>query len=172
MFLRDQLPQGEIRNQQNFRVAFYVSQNGFLVPFVSFNLAEQTYEFLRAFQECEKHFELGCTNQPSQAVLCIVEDRTLVIEDCGEELTELRPNQFRYLKSMVAYPIKQFGSPLDHSLKACIVVDTNISGHFKRTETLAIESYMEQFGVRLDLEYSVFKLLEAKPAKPPRRTDG
>ena len=164
LFLRDQLPQGEARDRQNFRVAFYISEGGFLKPFASFDLERQAYDFLRAFRDSENHFRLGCVDRPSHAARCIDEDQMLIVEDCPAEVEELHPEQFRYLKSMVAYPIRTFGNAADHQTKACIVVDTNVVGHFKKSQNLEIESYMEQFAVRLDLEFSVYKLLDAKPS--------
>lgn len=172
LFLRDQLPLGEIRDKQNFRVAFYVTEHGFLKPFGAFDLARQSYQFLHTFNEYESHFNLKCINRPSHAVRCIVEDQTLIVEDCSTEIEELHPNQFRYLKSMVAYPIKRFESSSDHGSKACIVVDTDMTGHFKKKEILEIETYMEQFAVRLDLEFSVHKLLAAKSTNPGRGSYG
>jgi len=174
MFLRDQLPRGGIRDEQNFRVACYVAEDDYLKPFAAFDLAKQSNRFLRSFEQSRENFHLRCTDRPSEAVRCVAEERTLIIESCPRSLEELHPGQFRYLKSMVAYPIGSFGSSSEQKRKACIVIDTNIENYFKEADHLTIEAFMKQFAARLDLEYSVLKLLDIKSSvlRPKRKIDG
>ena len=54
-----QLPAGYARSKHNFRVAFYVSAGGTLKPFASFDILNQTANFLRAFREHESRFRGG-----------------------------------------------------------------------------------------------------------------
>jgi len=150
-FLHESLPRCENSERQNFRVGFYVERNGRMEPKESWDHRRKARQFLTSYIRFPDKFNLACENKAAYAVRCIQERKLLIVTNCLEEDACFHVNQENYLRSLIAFPILDF-IDLKQPIAASIVVDTDEEGFFKEEDRSTIESYMEQFALRLDLE--------------------
>lgn len=164
-FLERRMPSDQDTSKQNFRIGFYVQCGDAMEQMDSFDLRRKSRMFLKSYRIAASHYSLQCTKDPSCVVRCVREQKLLVVSDCEKELVQFfHDDQRIYLKSLFAYPIIGFGDHDGPTVAACVVVDTNVAGFFKEEDRDEIETYIEQFAVRLDLEIALLKL-----SNPPRR---
>jgi hypothetical protein len=159
-FLREQLPDTEESQHQNFRIGLYVSKDGSMFPIASFDLKHRDRDPFSSYREFHEHFRLDRADAGSLVVRCVREKRMLIVSDClKEKFVFYREDQKTYLKSIVAFPILLLGGA---DQMAAIVIDTNRAGHFKEEDRESIEMFMDEFAARLDLEAFLDRVL--KPA--------
>ena len=161
LLFRTDVVRGRGKYDQNFRVGLYVEQSGRLVPLDAFNLNSRIPEPLSSHHIHADHFRLEAVTDHSHAVRCVLEDRTLIVADCASDETFrfFSESQASYLKSLVAYPIRQFCTDGDEFVRAAILVDTDVTGFFREEDREMVELRLKEFAARLELEYAIRRLV-------------
>lgn len=146
---------------QNFRVALYAEQDGYLQPVDAFDLKTQRHDPLSSYSEHRERFRLDNFDRPAHVVRCLQEGRMLIVEDCENAVAfdHFSPPQRVYLKSMIAYPLTNFSVDGTTVCKAVIALDTDEPGYFREDHAGLLETEIEEFAVRLSLEYAIAALL-------------
>ena len=144
---------------QNFRVGLYVEQSGYLVPKAAFDMHTRRHDPFGSYSAHKSRFRIGEVQAPAHVVRSLTEG-TLIVSDCAtdpffEYFTE---DQRGYLCSLVAHPRPSFCSDGVTPSRAVIVVDTNVSGHFRAEDRELIVLRLELFATLIELEYAVKKL--------------
>jgi len=160
LFLVDLLPANEQRDSQNFRIGFYVENNGVMAPVASWDHRRKQRQFLRSYKEAPDKFRLDA-DDPAYAVRCVRENCLLIVPDCASEASFFHDGQKNYLRSLVAYPILDCCDKLGRQTVASLVIDTDVAGHFTEKDRPTIQTYMEQFARRIEFESTVKVLLQA-----------
>jgi hypothetical protein len=97
---------------QNFRVGLFCEVEGRLEPIAGFELATKSHLPFTAYSLHADRFRLDNYTNPSHAVRCIHEGKTLIVPDCSAIPDfYFHDKQSSYLKSMVAMPLAGF--PMD-----------------------------------------------------------
>jgi hypothetical protein len=146
---------------QNFRVGLYAEQGGYLAPIGAFDLKTRSHNPFTSYPAHRDRFRLDNTANPAHAVRCVVEGRMLVVPDCANHPTfQFFHNQQRnYLRSMVAFPLPGFSPKGGAPVRAALLIDTDVAGYFQEKDAESIKIYLEEFAVRLALEYAIRGLM-------------
>ena len=96
--------------ETNFRVGLYVEVAGQLRPLGAFDLATKSHKPFASPETSSDRFRLDNNSNPSLAVRCVLEGRTLYVADCSTELSfnYFDDKQRHYLRSIVAFPLAHF----------------------------------------------------------------
>ncbi len=145
------------RFNQNFRAGLYAEVDGGLVPLDAFDLATRSHDPFTSFEQHADRFRLDNDKNPSHAVRCVQEGKTLIVEDCTKDpLFEVfNEKQRSYLLSMVAHPLHTFAYNGVSPARAALLVDTNQSGFFREDDRETLELLLREFAARIDLEYVI-----------------
>ncbi|MCI0704894.1 MAG: hypothetical protein L0241_27865 [Planctomycetia bacterium] len=73
------------RHNQNFRVGLFAEKDGRLEPLDAFDLATRQHDPFSSYQQHADRYRFDNTTNPSHAVRCVREGRTLIVADCAEE---------------------------------------------------------------------------------------
>ena len=143
--------------QQNFRVGLYVEEAGRLVPRDAFDLGTKSHTPFLSPRTHPEHFRLDTEAAPSHAVRCVREGRTLIVSDCKKEpaFEYFGEVQESYLCSMVAYPLRDCRPDGVNVARAALLIDTNVAGYFREEDREVIESRIDEFALRIELEYAI-----------------
>jgi hypothetical protein len=147
---------------QKFRVCVYIEDNGYVVDRFSFDTDGQTVAATKssASPEHRHKFCLGNRTDPSVVVQSIQKQEPIIVPDCNEipgfYFNEVQKS---YLKSMVSYPF-MLGIDPKKPTCAAIVLDTNVSGHFKEEDAGFLAQCLLEFSARIDLELMYNELWE------------
>ncbi|WP_422930162.1 hypothetical protein [Singulisphaera sp. PoT] len=159
-FLRSEIgsPEG---HKHNFRVGLYVEKGGKLEPVEAFDLNTSRPDPFTSYRQHAERFDLGNTANPSYAVVCVQLGRMLIVEDCEHDpdFHHFTAAQINYLRSLVAYPMLNFCLDGNTPARAVLMIDTNVTGHFKEDARDKLESLIEGFAARLSLEYAIKRLV-------------
>jgi len=167
LYLIDFMPDTDEADKQNVRVGLYVALNEKLEPIASWDHLKRQKQFFTSYHKWPNKYHLGCQENPSCAVRCIREEKLIIVPDCKDGLSFYHDGQRNYLRSLIAYYIADFCDREGKRVQAALVIDTNVAGFFKEEDRTTIESYMEQFAIRVKLEALIGRLL-AKPQEHSR----
>ncbi|WP_435011831.1 hypothetical protein P12x_006065 (plasmid) [Tundrisphaera lichenicola] len=149
------------RYNQNFRVGLLAERGGRLEPLDAFDLATCDHEPFSSYEKHPGRYRLDNDTNPSQAVRCVREGRTLIVSDCESEpgFEFFHDRQRQYLKSMVAHPISGFCPDGINPASAALVIDTDKPGFFCEENREMVESLLREFAPRISLEYAISGLI-------------
>jgi hypothetical protein len=100
-----------------------------------------------------ERFNIHTTVKPSQAVICIQQGTLQIVPFCKEAHDfYFNDEQKNYLKSLAAYPIKNYGPDQRSPIKCCLVIDSDQEGFFEEEDRKELDLILEHFGHRLCLE--------------------
>lgn len=151
-FLRESIAHLDRVNTQTFRIGLYVARDGTMKPALSWDVSRRRAANFSSSEKYPDRFALDSTD-PSCVVRCVRDGTLLVVPDCvAVPGFHFDDKQRVYLKSLIAFPIMPYGRD-DLEFVAAIVIDTNEAGHFQEKDRELYRIYMEEFAVRLDLEY-------------------
>jgi hypothetical protein len=166
--LKSESPERPDGSVQNFRIGYYIECNGYMKESKSIRLDTQAECFLKSYklESVEEHFRVDCRHEPAQVVKCVQEQRLIIVSDCATQLVRFfHEEQKNYLKSMVAYPINDFGCGSVDKTRAAIVIDTDEVGYFKEEDRTKIEACLKEFGRKLALVNSFSRLVNSEGRK-------
>ncbi len=146
------------RMNQNFRIAVYGEKDGFLHPIDAFDLRTRRHDPLSSYSRHKDRFCLDNRERPAHAVQCLHAGRMLIVENCGEapDFDHFSEPQKVYLKSMVACPQSNVSS---EGGSVVVTIDTDAAGYFREEHCVSLELQIEEFAVRLALEYALAGLV-------------
>jgi len=148
------------RHNQNFRIGLFAEQDGGLVPLAAFDLITRSHAPFTTYATHAGRYRLDNGTNPSHAVRCVREGRTLIVADCAAEPGFFsQPLQAIYLKSMVAHPMPGFCADGVTPVSAALLIDTDHAGFFREDDREMLERLLSEFVVRLDLEYAISRLI-------------
>jgi hypothetical protein len=161
-------PQSEEAARQNFRIGLYVAEGGILKPWAAFDFATSGTTPFISFRDADAHFRLDNNDKPSHAVRSILESQLIIEPDCVAaaergEFVFYRTEQRDYLRSLVAYPLKDFRLPDGTETQAALVIDTNVPGHFAESDRDLLAHLLAEFDARIRLETAILGLLRQEP---------
>ncbi len=143
--------------EQNFRVGLYAELNGVLTPIDAFDLKTRSHDPFISFERHCDRFRLDNTTNPSHAVRCVLEGRMLIVPDCANHpiFQFFHDQQKNYLRSLVAFPLPDFSPDGGVRVRAALLLDTDVAGYFQEKDAESIRIYLEEFAVRLAIEYAI-----------------
>lgn len=85
----------------------------------------------------------------------------LLVPDCSTEPTFQRfePGQESHLKSLVAYPILDYGESVGADVPAALVIDTDATNHFREEDRETLGILLREFAAHLSLEDAIREAL-------------
>lgn len=145
------------RYNQNFRVGLFVERDGRLEPLGAFDLSTRDHEPFLSYAQHADRYRLNNDTNPSQAVRCVREGRTIIVPDCLEEpgFEFFNERQRTYLRSMVAHPLTGFCPDGITPVSAALLVDTDVGGFFSEDDREMLELRLNEFAARIGLEYAI-----------------
>jgi len=148
------------RYNQNFRVGLFADRNGMLVPLEAFDFATRSPDPFSAYEQHADRFRIDNDTNPSHAVRCVREGRTLIVGDCTTEaeFEFFDDRQRNYLRSMVAHPLIGFCPDGINPARAALLIDTDVPGFFREDDREMLELLLKEFAARIDLEYAISRL--------------
>jgi len=153
--------QGDFRqHNQNFRVGLFTERNGRLEPLGAFDLNTRDHEPFSSFEQYADRYRLDNDTNPSHAVRCVREGRTIIVPDCAAEpgFEFFNEKQRKHLKSMVAYPLSGFCPDGVNPARAALLIDTDKPGFFSEEDREMVELLINEFVLRISLEYAISRL--------------
>lgn len=161
LFFSEQMPPGPGANR-NVRVGLYGDVNGCMTPVRAVNLNNPAYDVFQSYRNNQAAFRVADAERPSHVVTCVRRRETIIVEDCVAaaergEFFFFHDDQRGYLRSMVAYYLDSVPWPGGTTIKAALVVDTDLAGFFRSADRDSLEFSLREFGFRIKLEL----LLEA-----------
>ncbi len=144
-------------HEQNFRIGLYAEEDGVLTPIDAFDLRTRSHDPFTSFEHHRDRFRLDNTTNPSHAVRCVLEGRMLIVPDCATHpiFQFFHDQQKNYLRSLVAFPLPDFSPDGGAPVRAALLLDTDVAGYFQEEDAESIRLYLEEFAVRLALEYAI-----------------
>ena len=149
-------------SRQNFRVGLYVEESGYLVPIAAFDLNSRKHDPFSSYRHHRDRFCLDNDTNPSHAVRCVRDAQMLIVPECGNHpiFQHFNPQQRQYLQSLVAYPLFDFNPDGTTPVRAALLIDTDLAGHFREEDSGSLKLCLDEFAARLALEYTIKRLVE------------
>jgi len=149
---------------QNFRIGLYVANGNALSPLIGYDRANANYDPFASHVAHAQKFSLDNLDKQSVVAQCILNGRTVIVEDCikASELGSFHffsEQQKEYLWSIAAYPIKDFRLESGEPARAALIIDTKIKGYFCEADRIEIETFMDEFVSRLKFEWLMIGVL-------------
>ena len=85
----------------------------------------------------------------------------LIVPDCANHpgFQFFHARQPNYLKSLVAYPLFDFSPDGAAPVRAALLIDTDVAGYFQEKDAEMIGICLNEFAVRIALEYAIRGLI-------------
>lgn len=149
------------RFNQNFRAGFFVERKGRLEPLSAFELRTYSHDPFSSYIQHADRYRLNNDVNPSHAVRCVREGRTIIVPDCLKEpgFKFFNERQRSYLRSMVAHPLAGFRLDGTTPVSAALLVDTDVEGFFSEDDREMLEQRLREFAARISLEYAIGELI-------------
>lgn len=155
------------RRRADIRVGVYVDRGGQMIPVHGADSKNPGYMPFRAYERHKAAYAAPVTAESSHVVRCVAQTRTIIVPDCvaaaaAGDFVYFHDDQRQYIRSLVAYHLGRVFDGRGVQTDAAIAVDSNIAGLFAEDDRDAIETVLQEFGLRIRLELALQALLARK----------